>query len=288
MTRSRGRSGEAENPFWLTYSDLLSSMVLLLLVLLVIFIQISQQQQRELEEKLLQLKKNQELLNKAGRQSALIEFDQLQTILQELESDLSELAPKLKEVSHQQVDYRADRLEFSVGSQLLFDLDKRELKTGGKKVLSQIVPLIAKVVTKEKYEKVVAGIIFEGRADLQGNPKWDWNENYTYNLNLTQERAAEVIKFVFGAEFNQLLKGQSSESDWQKASRERLRRKIFSSGRSNIEAILELERKGKSWKSALNTAAGNLKDHRQVVIRLQLYNILGSSSKQLESAMQAK
>lgn len=264
--RRRGGSGEAENPFWITYSDLLSSMVLLLLVLLVIFIQISQEQQRELEKK---NKANQELIDAAGSQ-AMKEFIELKNILEPLEEELRKLAPQLNKISNGQVQYDAAKLEFSVGNQLLFDTGKADMKDAGKKVLSKIVPPIAEVITKDKYEKVIAGIIFEGRADFQGSP--DWNENYAENLQLTQERSASVINYVFDSRFTETLKS-TDQKQWPEL-REKLRRKVFGSGRSNMEAVLQFEAEKKDWKAMLKKSTDELAAHRRVVIRLQLFNIL--------------
>lgn len=261
------RPSEAENPFWITYSDLLSSMVLLLLVMLVIFIQISQEQQKKLAQ---ELRKSQE----AQKKLDALQFTGKRETLRNLRQDLNTLTNELK-TKKLNIEYDPKLVQFKVDSKLLFDSNSSEVEGKGKVFLRQLIPLLANVVTKPDYRDLIEGVVFEGRADIAGTPSW--NENYSKNLELTQERASNVIGYIFGDDFhNNLIPGSKDREIWYRC-RESFRYLVFSSGRSNIEAvrshIKDPRQLEKQWPNKKLWSSQD-SSQRQVIIRLELYNIL--------------
>ena len=82
MMRARGRhsGADADNPFWITYSDLLSSLVMVFLVLLLAFMGLSTIENKKLREQTHVLEIQKEQLE--GQQKTL---DQMQKQLTKLE-----------------------------------------------------------------------------------------------------------------------------------------------------------------------------------------------------------
>jgi len=267
----RSRPEEAENPFWITYSDLLSSMVLLLLILLVVFIKISEAQRQRLldERQKLQttVKKNQKLLAQAPKlQEKSASLVNLKKELRALQVYLAER--KLK------VQLQDNDLTLSVDQTLLFGNNSDELKPEGKVFLTKFIPILANRITKNDYKELITGIVFEGRAD-PSFVEADWNTAYLHNLGVTLNRSQSVVKFVFGPSFR--VAYDSEKPLWVRESRERFRYLVLASGRSSVDKVKkdipDPDNLKKDWKSK---QLWKKKDpgSRQVVIRLELYNPL--------------
>ena len=128
------------------------------------------------------------------------------------------------------------------------------------KFLTDFIPKWAKIITKDTYSKLIIGLTVEGTADPKGAfPTRE--ENYQYNLRLSQERAREVTRFIL-----QECKKISKEH------RSKLRELLSSSGRSDVEGYLALERAG--WSDAKIRADGDKQQYRSVRLRLSLFNPL--------------
>lgn len=270
--KRRSKPEEAENPFWITYSDLLSSMVLLLLILLVVFIKISEAQRRILEqerEKLREtVKQNKNLLAQAP------ELQRKSANLLKLKKELRRLRELLLAERNLRIELQDNDLTVSVDQRLLFDDDSDELKSEGKAFLTKFIPLLANTITKDDYTELITGIVFEGRADPSFH-SGDWDEAYLHNLGVTLNRSKSVVKFIFGSDFRVYFPKDSQ--DWSGRSRERLRYLVLSSGRSSVDRVKQkipqADKLKKVWK---RNKLWTLKDQRsrQVVIRLELYNPL--------------
>lgn len=266
------RAEEAENPFWITYSDLLSSMVLLLLVLLVVFIKISDAQRQQLLEKTKKLQQtvdeNKKLLAEAPR------LQKKSARLLKLKQELKDLKSILLRERKLRIELQDNGLTVSVDQRLLFDGDDVELKDEGKVFLRKFIPILANTITKGDYTELITGIVFEGRAD-PSFVKENWNEAYLHNLRVTLERSQNVVKYVFDSSFKAYFTRDSH--DWYSKSRERLRYLVLASGRSSVDRVKQEipdpDNLQKDWK---NKKLWQRKDpkSRQVLIRLELYNPL--------------
>ncbi len=270
--KRKGRTEEVENPFWITYSDLLSSMVLLLLILLVVFIKISEAQRLRLEDqkKALQttLDQNKKLLAQAPElQKKSANLVRLKLELRKLR-DILLLERKLK------IELQDNDLTLSVDQRLLFDGDSEELKPEGKVFLTKFIPLLAKTITKPDYQNLITGIVFEGRADPSFNSS-DWDEAYLHNLGVTLDRSKNVVKFIFGSSFT--VTYDQDRASWLESNRERLRFLVLSSGRSSVDSVKKEIPNPDSLRQQWNKRQlWTQKDQksRQVVIRLELFNPL--------------
>ena len=91
----------------------------------------------------------------------------------------------------------APTLEASV----MFDNEQAELTDAGKQALEQILPIYCKVLLQDDYMKYLAEIIIDGYTDTDGD--------YSYNLQLSQQRSLAVAQYLLDIQGNFLDATQS-------------------------------------------------------------------------------
>lgn len=240
--RRRARKVEgAENPFWITYSDLLSSLVMVFLVLLLAFQALATLQNEKLKDQLRKegidrrkLEKLYDDLKKkkaeAERYRAMVRalgIERDAELFQRLVDELKGLAERVEGLTLNETSG-----EVRIDEAVLFDEGRWELKPRGKAYLRRVIPLWGEVVTRDEYRRIIQRVIFEGHADATGPPAR--RENYRYNLNLTLRRAHAVADYVL-------------DGDWPLSQRAALRELVSASGRSNTECIQWLKRAHPDW-----------------------------------------
>lgn len=72
-------------------------------------------------------------------------------------------------------------------SRLLFETGRDQLAEAGREELRRLIPVYLKVLLRPEYRDYVAEIIIEGHTDSKGS--------YTFNLQLSQQRALSVATF---------------------------------------------------------------------------------------------
>lgn len=271
--RRRRDSESGENPFWITYSDLLSALVMVFLVLLLAFQALAQEKMRELEAAKSDLEKaylsleekNQnlkEIANSRKKYQDEVERVDLNRNAEKMKGLLRELAMLEGKFPKGTITIDSKTGEVRIDDKILFDTGKAVLKPEGKRILDQVVPEWSAIVTRPEYAEIIKEVVFEGHADAQGVS--DPNENYLQNLALTQNRSVAVARYVFRADNNFEHK-------------EALRSLVSASGRSNVEALKAWRAKDPGLKdSELLKNANNRpsKQHRRVSLKLILKNPL--------------
>lgn len=258
----RSRKVESgENPFWITYSDLLSSLVMVFLVLLLAFQALTMQR---LNQAMIDKHKVEELRRQAEKYKKQAEQLGLDRDAAALESLLGELRELQKRYAYVKPDKETG--EILIDDQILFESNKADLSARGKEVLREVIPEWAEIVTRPKYDKIIKEVVFEGHADTRGDR--DPNRNYLANLDLTLKRSESVARFVF-------------QPGWKFPHQEQLRKLVSSSGRSNVVALQQLTRElqeknprmtpGKIWDRAWSSDSSRA---RRVGLRLTLHNPL--------------
>ena len=86
-------------------------------------------------------------------------------------------------------------------SNVLFNYDESELSDAGKQALEQILPIYCKVLLQDDYMKYLAEIIIDGYTDTDGD--------YSYNLQLSQQRSLAVAQYLLDIQGNFLSSDQS-------------------------------------------------------------------------------
>ena len=184
-------------------------------------------QQNELDEKEGQLKdQNQQLKTqdeKLKNQEELLA--QLAAKLKDQEATLNEKTALLKDQQaqiDQIIGVKADVIEalkkefaknninvdidtqtgaMTLESSVLFAYDEAELTEEGKQALEQVLPIYCKVLLQKDYMKYLAEIIIDGYTDTDGD--------YSYNLQLSQQRSLAVAQYLLNIQGNFLNSDQS-------------------------------------------------------------------------------
>lgn len=77
-----------------------------------------------------------------------------------------------------------------IDEKILFNSNEYKLKDEGKKYLKQFIPIYARIfIEDENIRKETSQVIIEGHTDDVGT--------YIYNMELSQKRAFEVLKFIY-------------------------------------------------------------------------------------------
>ena len=180
-----------ETNYWLSIGDLMAS---ILMIFMLLFIVKTIETGRELRKK-----------------EEIIEgFTGLKkNIISKIQKDFEERGIK--------VDIDPQTGTIKIDDKILFNTGEYLLKPEGKKYLNDFVPIyINLLLNDEEVKKELSQIIIEGHTDDVGS--------YIYNMELSQKRAFEVIKYIYDEMPN--FKGK-----------EELKRYITANGRSNIKVL---------------------------------------------------
>ena len=99
------------------------------------------------------------------------------------------------------VDIDTQTGAMTLESSVLFAYDEAELTEEGKQALEQVLPIYCKVLLQKDYMKYLAEIIIDGYTDTDGD--------YSYNLQLSQQRSLAVAQYLLNIQGNFLNSGQS-------------------------------------------------------------------------------
>lgn len=100
------------------------------------------------------------------------------------------------------VDIDAQTGALTLEASVMFDYDQAELTDAGKQALEQIFPIYCKVLLQDDYMKYLAEIIIDGYTDTDGD--------YSYNLQLSQQRSLAVAQYLLDIQGNFLDSTQSA------------------------------------------------------------------------------
>ena len=99
------------------------------------------------------------------------------------------------------VDIDAQTGALTLEASVMFDYDQAELTDAGKQALEQILPIYCKVLLQDDYMKYLAEIIIDGYTDTDGD--------YSFNLQLSQQRSLAVAQYLLDIQGNFLDATQS-------------------------------------------------------------------------------
>lgn len=172
------KDGE-EQDFWPSLTDLLSS---ILLVVLLFFMAVIMMINTDLKESEKALAAQTEEIEK--KQAKINELETVQgAIVEELQSEFEKANIKME------IDKETGAIKFS--DDLLFEVDQSILKDEFKAQLDKFLPIYFNALYS-KHGDYIAEIVVEGHTDDVGT--------YMYNLDLSQQRAHSVVRYVLGDE----------------------------------------------------------------------------------------
>jgi len=155
---------EGESPFWISFSDLMSAlMVLFLLVMAVTLISVTKDV-TSAEQRKIQREKD----------------------IKELMATIRERSRDFPEVKVNESTYRID-----LGDIVRFDSGRSDIQPAGARFLRRYVPVLLEAQASELGQKWIRRIVVEGFTDQDGT--------YLYNLGLSLERSRRVVCVLFAA-----------------------------------------------------------------------------------------
>ena len=244
--RKRKKSEEGGFNVWRSYSDMMAGVLLLFILIMCVTLFQAQKsynesikerddkialqeqytaeilaQQSELDEKNSKLSSQDEQLDKQKKllaelaaqlkeqQASLDEKTSLLATHQKkidniigVKADVIEALQKEFSKNNVSVDIDAQTGALTLNANVLFDYDKSELTDEGKQELADILPIYCKVLLQDDYMKYLAEIIIDGYTDTDGD--------YSYNLQLSQQRSLAVAQYLLDIQGNFLDSTQSA------------------------------------------------------------------------------
>lgn len=178
MILKKKRSQEEEPGFWISFSDLMAS-ILIIFILLFVY--------------------------------KLVEY---QANLTEKEQQIQELtSTRVKIIEMLQEEFKKEDIDINIdpktgtiklNESILFDTSKSELKEEGKEFARRFIPIYVKILLgNEEVKSQLSQIIIEGHTDDVGS--------YMSNLKLSQDRTLSVAQFLLDDEFDYKYKKDLQE-----------------------------------------------------------------------------
>lgn len=166
---------EGERPFWISYADLMTALMILFLVVMVVSLASI-------------VKKTEDILEKSSQVEEKVQSDN--TRLEETASVCDYLATRTKAIglSDLNVNCRLNRVNFGEAGRFATDEYKPTQKTAW--LLSDLVPLILDTANTPLGKKWLKQVIIEGFTDTDGS--------YLYNLNLSLRRSEFLMCALLG------------------------------------------------------------------------------------------
>ncbi|MBI3229894.1 MAG: OmpA family protein [Burkholderiales bacterium] len=174
----RGAKDEAEKPFWISFADLMTALMVLFLVVMGVALLAVTKNVTEREKKEEQHRKD------------------IKTIL-----DRFELAAK----RHEQDGVHVDRVRHVIdfGDRARFAFGKSNLDASQEAVLRRFVPEILALANDELGKRVLKRMVVEGYTDKTGT--------YLRNLNLSLQRSQRVLCSLFANQGVELLNAEQKD-----------------------------------------------------------------------------
>lgn len=174
---SRKSVDEAEKPFWISYADLMTALMVLFMVIMVTSLSLITQQVQDASSS----GPDVEPIDPAPTSMAAVAEDvrnkEITTICSRLSQDLAKTSAAV------QVDCRLNRINF--GEVGRFGTDEYRLSPEGESTLAQVVPQILEASNSPLGKKWLKQVVIEGFTDTDGS--------YLYNLNLSLRRSEWVM-----------------------------------------------------------------------------------------------
>jgi len=156
-------NNEEEQSYWISFSDLMAS-ILIIFMLLFIYKILDYQEGIEQKEEMIQ-------------QISSTRIKIISMLQEKFEKENIDIV----------IDPKTGTIQLAEG--ILFDNNQNELKEEGKEFLGKFIPIYINILLgEEEIQKEISQIIIEGHTDDVGG--------YIYNLELSQQRAFNVAKFL--------------------------------------------------------------------------------------------
>jgi outer membrane protein OmpA-like peptidoglycan-associated protein len=177
ITFKKNGRDEAEKPFWISFSDLMTALMVLFLVVMGVALLAVTKNVTEREKKEAQHSKD-------------------------VDSILERFSQAAKQFDGIRVDKERRVIDF--GDRARFGFAKSTLSDDQEKILRQFVPQIISLANDELGRRVLKRIVVEGYTDKTGS--------YLANLNLSLQRSQRVLCAMFEIQGQNLLTNEEKEN----------------------------------------------------------------------------
>lgn len=160
---------DAEKPFWISYADLMTALMILFLVIMVTALASITKKADEVITESVEIKQD--------VAQAEMRAMEIANICQYLSTEVAKVSDGVE------VDCKLNRINF--GEVGRFKTDEFRLSPEGESVLNDVVPAILKTANTTTGQKWLKQVLIEGFTDTDGS--------YLYNLNLSLKRSEWVM-----------------------------------------------------------------------------------------------
>ena len=180
---SKNPNDEIKFNYWLSVGDLMSGALIIFILLFVLQLLNINKKLVEKEELLEKVENFEELKRKS---------ESLEKVLGVKQTIISLIIERFKN-ENLKIDIDNKTGNIKLDDKILFNFGSAELKPEGKEFLKNFIPKYAEVFLGDNdIKKYITQIVIEGHTDDQGS--------YMYNLDLSQRRALNVVKFIYSDE----------------------------------------------------------------------------------------
>ncbi|MCL6517821.1 OmpA family protein [Alicyclobacillus sp.] len=163
--------------WWLSYSDVMSGMVIILVLCLAVVI-------LNVNEKEQQLTQVQQHLQQSEQQ--------VRDIIGVKAEIIQELSAAFRQ-SNMQIEIDKQTGAIRIPGSVLFDENSAQISPQGEAYLRTFIPKYFGVLLQPKFRNQISAILIEGHTDQQGT--------YMYNMQLSQARALSVLQYIYSDQF---------------------------------------------------------------------------------------
>jgi len=178
--RAKGKS-EAEKPFWISYADLMTAMMVLCLVTMAVTILVTQKAKNE------------------ASAEAKERAEAIGSICDSLEEKLATLGESGISID----DCDSDRNRIDFGERGRFALASDRLPDGAAPAIAAFLPQVLSVAKSDEGIRWMRRVVVEGYTDTKGG--------YLYNLNLSLRRSERVMCLLMDQRANPALTLSNTE-----------------------------------------------------------------------------
>lgn len=188
LGRSKGLIGEEKESSWISYTDLMSALLIIFALVIMVTMYDTQnayeQQKKAMDEATEAIKQKEEAI---AQNNKLIE-----DVIGVKSKIIEELMIAFKDSNLDlQIDKQTGAIRFSGG--VFFDKNSSKVSAKGVDYLEDFIPKYIEILMSDQFRDEIAQIIVEGHTDSDGG--------YLYNLQLSQDRALAVAQQVFAPNF---------------------------------------------------------------------------------------
>jgi outer membrane protein OmpA-like peptidoglycan-associated protein len=172
---------EEKDSFWVSYTDLMSGLLVIFALVLMIAMFNMQSTYEETQAVI------------AEKEEALEQQNEMIEELVGVKSDIVRELVKAFEESNLnlEIDKQTGAIRFSGG--VFFETASSEISSSGQQYLEQFIPEYIGILLSDQFRDEISQIVVEGHTDTEGG--------YLYNLKLSQDRALSVVQKISAPEF---------------------------------------------------------------------------------------